>query len=298
MKLPESVEITEVGPRDGFQNLKTLIPTEIKIQCIEKLVESGLKRIEVTSFVHPKAVPQMADAAEVLTAIKQKFSKQVTCIALVPNLVGAKRAIETGADEICFVISASERHNLENTKQTVEQSLAAFKSVCEIKGNVLVRLSVVTAFTCPFIGVVPPENVTRIIEAGKAAGTDEIMIADTLGTANPLQIESLMGMLMKRYGYNYVLHIHDTRGMGLSNMLVGLMMGITRYETSVGGLGGCPFAPGAAGNVATEDFVNMCHEMHIRTGIDLNKLVGVSHMLETVVTAPLSGHMVRASCGK
>jgi hydroxymethylglutaryl-CoA lyase len=298
MKLPESVEITEVGPRDGLQNLKTFIPTEVKIQLIEKLVESGLKRIEVTSFVHPKAVPQMADAAEVLATIKRKFPKQVTCIALVPNLVGAKRAIETGVDEICFVISASERHNLENTKQTVEQSLAAFKSVCEIKGKVLVRLSVVTAFTCPFIGVVPPENVTRIIDAGKAAGTDEIMIADTLGTANPLQVESLLRMLMKRYGYQFVLHIHDTRGMGLSNMLIALMNGITRYETSFGGLGGCPFAPGAAGNVATEDFVNMCHEMNIKTGIDVAKLVGVSRMIEPVAAASMSGHVMRTSCGK
>jgi hydroxymethylglutaryl-CoA lyase len=297
MKLPESVEITEVGPRDGFQNLKTFIPTEVKIHCIEKLVESGLKRIEVTSFVHPKAVPQMADAAAVLTAIKQKFSKQITCIALVPNLVGAKRAIEAGADEICFVLSASERHNLENTKQTVEQSLAAFESVCKIKGNVLVRLSVVTAFTCPFTGVVSPENVTRIIEAGKAAGADEIMIADTIGTANPSQVESLLGLLIPRYGSDLVLHIHDTRGMGLSNVLTGLMMGITRYETSVGGLGGCPFAPGAAGNIATEDLVNMCHEMHIKTGIDLHKLISTARMIETAIEAPLSGHMVRTSCG-
>ena len=298
MKLPESVEITEVGPRDGFQNLKTFIPTEVKIQCIELLIESGLKRIEVTSFVHPKAVPQMADAPEVLTAIKKKFSKQITCIALVPNLVGAKRAIETGVDEICFVISASERHNLENTKQTVEQSLAAFESVCKIKGNVLVRLSVVTAFTCPFTGLVPPENVIRIIESGMAAGTDEIMLADTIGTANPLQVESLLGLLMPRYGNDFVLHIHDTHGMGLSNVLIALMMGIVRYETSVGGLGGCPFAPGAAGNIATEDLVNMCHEMNIKTGIDLNKLIGVSCMIETVVASPLSGHMVRTSCGK
>jgi hydroxymethylglutaryl-CoA lyase len=295
MKLPESVEITEVGPRDGFQNLKTFIPTEVKIQCIEKLVESGLKRIEVTSFVHPKAVPQMADAAEVLTAIKQKFSKRITCIALVPNLVGAKRALEAGADEIAFVLSASERHNLENTKQTVEQSLAAFESVCKIKGNVLVRLSVATAFTCPFTGEVSVENVTRIVEAGLAAGADEVMIADTIGTANPLQVEMLLGILIPRYGNNIVLHIHDTRGMGLSNILTALMMGITRYETSVGGLGGCPFAPGAAGNIATEDLVNMCHGMHIKTGIDLHKLVNTARMIETALEAPVSGHMVRTS---
>ena len=294
MNLPKMVQITEVGPRDGFQNLKDWIPTENKIAIIEQLAAAGFKRIELTSFVHPKAVPQMADAAEILTTIKAKYAGQLQCIALVPNLFGAKRAIELGADEITFVISASEAHNLANTKQTVEQSLAAFADVCKIKGNTVVRLSVATAFTCPFAGNVPPENVIRIIEAGKQAGADDIMLADTIGTANPLQIEKLLTLLIPSYGKDFVLHIHDTHGMGLANVLTCLQLGISRFETSVGGLGGCPFAPGAAGNIATEDLVNMLQGMGIDTGINLQQLIAVAKQVSKFSPVPLSGHLQHA----
>ena len=294
MNLPKIVQITEVGPRDGFQNLKDWIPTENKIAIIEQLAAAGFKRIELTSFVHSKAVPQMADAAEILTTIKAKYAGQLQCIALVPNLFGAKRAIELGADEITFVISASEAHNLANTKQTVEQSLAAFADVCKIKGNTVVRLSVATAFTCPFAGNVPPENVIRIIEAGKQAGADDIMLADTIGTANPLQIEKLLTLLIPSYGKDFVLHIHDTHGMGLANVLTCLQLGISRFETSVGGLGGCPFAPGAAGNIATEDLVNMLQGMGIDTGINLQQLIAVAKQVSKFSPVPLSGHLQHA----
>ena len=291
MNLPKTVEITEVGPRDGFQNLKDWIPTEEKLAVIEQLIAAGFTRVELTSFVHPKAVPQMADAAEILSTIKTKYAGQVQCIALVPNLFGAKRAIELGADEITFVISASEAHNVANTKQTVEQSLAAFEEVCKIKGNTVVRLSVATAFTCPFAGNVPPENVIRIIETGLKAGANEIMLADTIGTANPLQVEALLQLLMPTYGKDFVLHIHDTHGMGLANVLTCLQMGITRFETSVGGLGGCPFAPGAAGNIATEDLANMLQGIGIETGINLEQLIAVASAVRKFSPAPLSGHL-------
>ena len=291
MNLPKTVEITEVGPRDGFQNLKDWIPTEEKLAVIEQLIAAGFTRVELTSFVHPKAVPQMADAAEILSTIKTKYAGQVQCIALVPNLFGAKRAIELGADEITFVISASEAHNVANTKQTVEQSLAAFEEVCKIKGNTIVRLSVATAFTCPFAGNVPPENVIRIIETGLKAGANEIMLADTIGTANPLQVEALLQLLMPTYGKDFVLHIHDTHGMGLANVLTCLQMGITRFETSVGGLGGCPFAPGAAGNIATEDLANMLQGIGIETGINLEQLIAVASAVRKFSPAPLSGHL-------
>jgi hydroxymethylglutaryl-CoA lyase len=292
MKLPKSVEITDVGPRDGFQNIKTFIPTETKVRIIGELISSGLKRIELTSFVHPKAVPQMADSAEVLTTVKQQSGGQIRCIALVPNLFGAKRAIELGADEITFVISASEQHNMENTKQTVDQSLAAFKEVCGIKGKVSVRLAIATAFTCPFAGIVSPDKVIRIIEAGKAAGADDFMLADTLGTANPAQVEGLLELLLPKYGNQFVLHIHDTYGMGLANVLTSLNMGMTRFEASIGGLGGCPFAPGAAGNIATEDLVNMLHMMNISTGIDLDRLVKTAQMAAAAIDASFSGHIM------
>jgi hydroxymethylglutaryl-CoA lyase len=182
---------------------------------------------------------------------------------------------------------------MENTKQTVDQSLTALGEVCKIKANVLVRLSIATAFTCPFSGITPPESVMRIIESGRSAGADEFMLADTVGTANPLQVESLLGLVLPKYGSNFVLHIHDTYGMGLANVLTCLNAGITRYETSIGGLGGCPFAPGAAGNIATEDMVSMLHMMNIRTGIDLPKLVGAARMAEESIEASFSGHIMR-----
>lgn len=298
MNVPKTVEITEVGSRDGFQNLKDWIPIEQKLAVVEQLAAAGFTRIELRSFVHPKAVPQMADAVEILTTIKTKYAGRVKCIALVPNLFGAKRAIELGADEITFVISASEAHNLANTKQTIEQSLAAFAEVCKIKGNTVVRLSIATAFTCPFAGNVPSENVLQIIEAGKRAGADEIMLADTIGTANPLQVETLLQLLIPTYGKDFVLHIHDTHGMGLANVLTCLQLGITRFETSVGGLGGCPFAQGAAGNIATEDLVNMLQGMGIDTGINLERLIAVAGEVRKFSPVPLSGHLQHAKTSK
>jgi len=296
VNLPPAVEITEVGPRDGFQNIETWIPTRDKINIVEGLIECGLERIEITSFVHPKAIPQMADAADVLTAVKHRHPEGIRCGVLVPNLYGAQRAIELGADEIVFVISASERHNLENTRQTVAQSLSAFELVCRIKEKVLVRLAIATAFNCPFTGTVPLENVTRLVEAGRAAGADEVMLADTIGTAHPLQVETLLDLLIPRYGSGLVLHLHDTHGMGLANVLICLSMGITRYETALGGLGGCPFAPGAAGNIATEDLVNMLQGMNIQTGINLSKLIALAQTAAASLPVSFSGHMIHAQC--
>lgn len=292
MNVPAKVEVIEVGGRDGFQNVKTWIPTETKLAILERLAECGFKRMEITSFVHPKAIPQMADAADVLTHIKQKYPS-LTCIALAPNLFGARRAIELGADEITFVISASERHNLENTRQTLDQSIAALQEVCRIKNKTRVRLAVATAFHCPFAGPVPIANVFRLIEAGLAAGADDIYYADTIGAANPLEIERLVGSVQQHYpALPITLHLHDTRGMGLANVLAALSMGVTRFEAAVGGLGGCPFAPGAAGNIATEDLVNMLHAMNVETGIDLNSLLETARMVKETLPVTLTGHMV------
>lgn len=293
MKLPAQVELIEVGPRDGLQNIATWVPTETKLEIIDALAASGIKKIEMTSFVHPKAIPQMADAATVLSEAKKKYQGKVTCIALVPNLFGAKKAIEAGADAITFVISASERHNLENTRQTVEQSLTALAEVCRLKGNVQARLVIATAFACPFAGVTPPRAVLRIIEAGLKAGVDDIDLADTIGTANPCHTETLLTEVLRQYpNYPFILHIHDTQGMGLANTLTALTLGFTRFEASVGGLGGCPFAPGAAGNIASEDMVNMFHQMGIKTGVDLEKLLLAARLVKEKLPVPLSGHMV------
>lgn len=296
LKLPGKVEIIEVGPRDGFQSVKSPIPTETKIEIISRLVGCGFNRIEATSFVHPKAIPQMGDAAAVLKAVKSRHPKDVRFIALVPNMFGAERAIECGADEITFVVSASERHNLENTKQFIDHSLAALAQVCGIKGERLVRLAVATAFECPFSGLVSPEQVVKVIDAGLEAGADEVILADTIGTATPLQVERLLTEVTARYPQNsFTLHIHDTQGMGLANVLTALTYGITRYETAIYGLGGCPFAPGAAGNIATEDLANMLTRMGIDTGIDFVKVIDTARFVEENLGISPVGHMMRSA---
>lgn len=298
LKLPKSVEIIEVCPRDGFQNIKTPIPTETKIAILDKLVDCGFAWIEATSFVHPKAIPQMADAAEVLTAAKAKHGAKIGFVALAPNLFGAQRAIEAGADAITFVISASEKHNLENTRQTIAQSVAALTEVCKIKKDRKVRLAVATAFDCPFAGPIAPDMVLPVVEAGMSAGADEIVLADTIGTATPLQMEALLSELLPQYPQlSFILHIHDTQGMGLANVLTALKLGVTRFETAAFGLGGCPFAPGAAGNIATEDLVNMLHKMNIATGLDYGKVMEAAVYIEEKLGIVPVGHMAKiAAC--
>lgn len=295
MKVPQKIEIIEVGPRDGYQNIKEWIPTETKLEIIDGLVASGFHRMEVTSFVHPKAIPQMADAKDVLQTVKQKYGSALTAIALVPNLFGAEKAMEAGADELTFVISASERHNQENTRQTHEQSIQALEQVCKSKGGVKVRLAIATSFDCPFTGRVPAANVVKLVEAGLAAGADDIYFADTIGTANPMQTTELVQAIQKRYPELPVtLHMHDTRGMGLANVLAAMQLGVTRFEAAIAGLGGCPFAPGAAGNIATEDLVNMLEAMGVQTGINLEKLISVARLAGERLPVELTGHMVRA----
>lgn len=296
MILPQNVEIIEVCPRDGFQNLKAFIPTKIKISIIDKLVDCGFKWIEATSFVHPKALPQMADAAEVLRAAKKKHGAEVRFIALAPNLFGAQRAIDAGADAITFVVSASEKHNLENTKQTIEQSLSAFKEVCAIKGATRIRLGIATSLNCPFSGEIAPEQVARIVDNGMEAGADDIMFADTIGCATPILMEKLLSHMTKRYPtVPFILHIHDTHGMGLANVLTSLQFGMTRFESALFGLGGCPFAPGAAGNIATEDLVNMLHKMGVHTGLDFEKILIAARYVEEQLGIPPVGHMARVA---
>jgi len=299
VQLPARVEITEVGPRDGFQNIKEWIPTETKIAAIEKLIASGIKKLEVTAFVNPKAVPQMADARDVLITVKRKYPG-VQFVALAPNLKGVNLAIEAGADAITYIVSASERHNLENTRQTIDQSLQGLEEVCKIKGGTKVILGIPMSLTCPWLGKVPAENVVRVIERGLAAGVDEVNCADTIGSANPLQVKELASVLHAKYPkLDLSWHLHDTQGMGLANVLAALKGGATRFEASFGGLGGCPFAPGAAGNIATQDMVNMLHGMGIETGIDLAKLMEVVRWGAAVLPVPMTSHLERAfACSK
>lgn len=294
LDLPREVQLTEVGPRDGFQNIKEWIPTETKLEIIEQLIGCGFRKLEVTAFVHPKAVPQMADAGEILKTLNHKYA-DVVLTALTPNLKGVNNAIEAGAEEINYVISASERHNFENTRQTIDESLAGLDEICRIKGATKVGLAIATAFICPWTGKVPPENVVKIIEYGLSVGVTEFGVADTIGAASPIQVTELVTLLMKRFPQaNLFLHLHDTRGMGLANVLAAMQAGVTQFETSIGGLGGCPFAPGASGNIATEDMVNMLNGLGVLSGIDLSKVMKTVYRAQELLPVPLSSHMATA----
>ena len=294
MYLPAAVEITEVGPRDGFQNIREWIPTATKLEIIEGLIGCGFRTLEVTAFVHPKAVPQMADATELLTTLK-RCNTGVAFIALTPNLKGVANALEAGADELTYIVSASERHNFENTRQSIDQSLEGLGEVCRIKGKAKLRLAIPTAFICPWTGKVPPENVLRIIDYGLAAGIDEFGLGDTIGAADPRQVRELLALLeSRRPDAKLTLHLHDTRGMGLANVLSALQAGVTRFETSFGGLGGCPFAPGAAGNIASEDLINMLDGLGVASGIDLERLLTTVRRAQKVLPVPLASHLLSA----
>ena len=292
MNLPAEVQIVEVGPRDGFQSIKEWIPTELKLEIITSLIEANLRKIEVTSFVHPKAIPQMQDARDVVKEVLDKYDDE-DIIALVPNLVGAETAWKAGIKQITYVISASERHNMENVRRTVEESFAELKSLKERIPDLQIKLDVATVFGCPFLGHIPVEQVYKMIDNGLAIGVDEICLCDTIGIANPKQVGDMLTKIRDRYPDRvFSLHLHDTRGMGLANTLVALQKGITIFESAIGGLGGCPFAPGAAGNIATEDLVHMLEQMGIKTNIQLPKLLETAQLIKNKINPNLTGHMV------
>ena len=290
--MPTSVTINEVGPRDGFQNVSTFIPTSDKIAIIEQLIDAGLKDFELTSFVSPKAIPQLADSAEVCRVILEKYGSAINASALVPNLKGAQSAWEAGIREIACVISVSTSHNKANINRTHEESLAELAKIVESMPGMKVRVDLATAFACPFEGWTPVEAVTLLTEKVVQLGIQKIVLADTIGVATPDRVFQLSADIKKAFpAIDFSLHIHDTRGMGLVNTLSGLMAGITTFETSIAGLGGCPFAPGAAGNTATEDMVNMLAGMNIKTGVDLEKLIAVVGLVSEKIDAKTNSHM-------
>lgn len=296
MNFPDKVRVIEVGPRDGFQNLKQFIPTEVKLKEIEMLIQAGVKEIEITSFVHPKAIPQMADAAEIASDITARYGN-VRIMALVPNLKGAERAMSCGLNTVAYVISASESHNLANVNRTIEQSLAELKALTDNCGQLTIRLDIATAFCCPFEGMIEEEKVFRIAQTALEWGVKEIVLCDTIGAAGPKQTETLARNFLSRYpGVSVGLHMHDTRGLGLVNALAGFEAGIKAIETSVGGLGGCPFAPGAAGNTATEDLLYMLDTCGIESGINLEKYMRAVEYARDNISSDLTGRMVKASC--
>jgi hydroxymethylglutaryl-CoA lyase len=294
MEWPAQVEIREVGPRDGLQN-EDPVPTTDKVALLDALPATGVRRIEAVSFVHPKAIPQMADADEVLAAVTR--DPAVRYSALVPNLRGAHRALAAGFREIEVVVSASDTHNRRNVNRSTAESL---DDIAELIGLIhaagaRAEVIVATSFGCPYEGDVPPARVASIVERVVAAGADRLAFGDTTGMATPRRVEEVVGAVREvAPDHPVLLHFHDTRGTGLANILTALRLGVTEFDASVGGLGGCPYAPGATGNVATEEVVHMLHDMGIDTGIDLDRLIEVAALAQRIVGRELPSGVLRA----
>jgi len=295
MKLPARVTVCEVGSRDGFQIEPDFIPTELKVEVVDLLSYAGVPRIEVTSFVHPKVVPQLRDAETVMAKIRRRPGTRYA--ALVPNDKGAVRAVDAGVDVIHTVLSASESHNLANVNMTIAESLEKLRAVMQVAGRagVPVGCGISTSFGCPFEGEVPVEQLERVVGALVDMGAHAIGIADTTGMANPRQVARVFERLVPRFpGVEWTLHTHDTRAMAIPNILAAMEYGVTNIDSSIGGLGGCPFAPGASGNVCSEDLVHCLHAMGVETGIDLDRLLAVSRRVQEIVGRALPGQIVKA----
>jgi len=287
--------VQEVSPRDGLQIEPTWVDTADKIALIDQLSLAGFSRIEAGSFVSPKAIPALRDGDEVFRGIRRQPG--VTYVALIPNLRGAQRAIEARADELNLVMSASQTHNLANMRMSCEQSLAGFAEVVSLASGTGLSLngSIATTFGCPFEGRIDEDRVLRIVDDYLALGMHGISLADTTGMANPRQVFSLVQRVLTRVPASALtLHFHNTRGLGLSNVLAAYEAGARRFDASLGGLGGCPFAPGASGNICTEDLVNLCDEMGIETGIDLEHLLVLSRGLPGLLGHEMPGQVAKA----
>jgi hydroxymethylglutaryl-CoA lyase len=292
--LPERISLREVGPRDGLQN-EAPVPTESKVALIDALSRTGVGRIEAVSFVHPKAIPSMADAAEVWSAVEKSASVRYS--ALVPNMHGALRALDAGFREIEVVVSASDTHNRKNVNRSTEESLddiaVLLKSAHDAGATCQVIVS--TAFGCPYEGDVPVSRVLDVAGRALADGADGISYGDTTGMATPSRVTALVGETRMRFPDAALnLHFHNTRGTGLANVLAALQLGVVDYDASVGGLGGCPYAPGATGNVCTEDLVHMVEDMGVDTGVNLDALLDAAREAERLVGRTLPSQVLRA----
>lgn len=296
MKWPETITIKEVGPRDGLQNEKNFIPTEDKIVWINELSKSGLTSIEVTSFVNPKWIPALADAGDVMAGINREPG--VSYSALVPNRQGLERAFAADIDEAAVFMSASETHNLKNINKTISDTLPVLKEIVQDANAAgkKTRGYVSTVFGCPYEGVVDTEAVVRVSESLFEMGIDELSLGDTIGVANPRQVQEVLDVLLKRFPTDKLaMHFHDTRGTALANVLASLDMGITVFDSSVGGLGGCPYAPGASGNAATDDLLYMLHGMGIHTGVDEEKILAASSFIQEKIGKALPSKNLQAA---
>ena len=287
-ELPRAVRVVEVGPRDGLQNEKAQVPTEQKIQFITMLADAGLPVVEATSFVSPRAIPQLSNASEVMARLKRIPTTEYP--VLVPNLKGMERALAVGVRSVAVFTAASESFTRHNINASIAESLENFRPVVALarQEHVTVRGYISTVFGCPYEGSVAPEKVLAVAQALLEMGINELSLGDTIGVATPNQVVDVVGLLLDKGDIpagSLAVHFHDTRGTALANVLMALQLGISIVDASAGGLGGCPYAPGAAGNLATEDLLYMLHGMGISTGVNLEKVVAATRFI-----APLLGH--------
>jgi hydroxymethylglutaryl-CoA lyase len=297
--IPKRVEVYEVGPRDGLQNeLRTLATTD-KARLIEALITSGMKRIEVSSFVSPRWIPQLADAEKLMSLIPRR--EGVVFTALVPNLKGLERARAAGLQEAAVFLSVTESHSQKNINKSVAEAISTAREVANgaREAGMRVRCYLSTVWGCPYEGITPVGRVVEVVKQLADIGFYQLSLGDTIGVGTPSQTAEIVSEVSKVVGLSQIaLHLHDTRGTALANALVGLSMGVTTFDASIGGLGGCPYAPGAAGNLATEDLVFMLQGMGVETGIDIQKLVEAGELAQEMIGRKLSGKYLQAALGE
>ena len=298
-RLPPRVDVYEVGPRDGLQNELRIVPLEGKLRLIDALARAGERRIEATSFVSPRWIPQLSDAEEVLKALPR--GNGVVYSALVPNRKGLDRAVAAGLEEAAVFISASESHSRKNINKSIAEAVSVATDVAKgaLAAGMRVRAYLSVVWGCPYEGPVSIERVVELCRKLADSGIYQLSLGDTIGVGVPNQTEEILAAVTRHVPVNRLaLHLHDTRGLALANALVGLSAGVTTFDASIGGLGGCPYAPGAAGNLATEDLVNMLHRMGVETGIDLEKLVEAGEVAQELIGRKLAGKFLQAALGE
>jgi hydroxymethylglutaryl-CoA lyase len=295
VKWASRISVCEVGPRDGLQNEKTQLTVDQKVELIERSAEAGAKFIEIGSMVHPKAVPQMADTDEVAKRIKKVDGVEYR--VLVMNVKGIERAEAAGLTKAKLTVSASRSHSLSNMKRTPEEVIASFAECAEYAAAHGITLSgaISTSFGCPFEGKVQLAQVLLVIDCFRKIGVKELSLSDTTGMANPQQVYEYCTQVREQFpDVTWWLHFHNTRGMGLANVAAGILAGVERFDSAFAGLGGCPYAPGASGNIATEDLVHMCHEMGVQTGIDLDQVISLGKYITQIVGHETSSFILKA----
>lgn len=294
----EEIKLVEVGPRDGFQNVCDFIPTEIKLNIIDKIAQAGVRNIMITSFVSPRAIPQMRDAREVAGVCLERYPS-LHLSALVPNLRGAQDALAAGIRELAIVISVSEAHNRANVNRAPAESFAELGRIVDRCPEARITLDLATAFGCPFTGQIPLEQVQAAAQQGYDLGIRSMTLCDTIGAAHPAQVRRYVRALLEQFpDVEFGVHIHDTRNMGMVNTLAAIECGITSVQAALGGLGGCPFAPGASGNTSSEDLVYMLNHMGYRTGVEEQKLLEAARYAHAHIQGNFSGHQIKIAPDK